>query len=132
LKASKKYADFKEYLKDCPEDVRFRLLAIMNIIREIVPTAEERISYNMPAYFHKGRLVYFCAFKNHIGFYPASMTVFTAFREELSGYVQSGHGTVQFQHGEPLPQGLIRKIIEFRVGENESKSEQFSRRPLTG
>ena len=98
---SKKYADFREYLKDCPEDVRFRLLAIMKIIREVVPIAEERISYNMPAYFYKGRLVYFCAFKNHIGFYPASMTVFTAFRKELSGYVQSGHGTVRFQHGEP-------------------------------
>ena len=62
--------------------------------------------------------MYFCAFKKHIGFYPASMTVFDEFRDELKGFKQSGRGTIQFPYSSNLPLGLIKKIVAFRVKEN--------------
>lgn len=89
---------------------------------EVAPQPEARISYNMPAYFYNGRLIYFCAFKMHIGFYPASMTVFSEFQNELKRYKQSGRGTVQFPHNQLLPHELIKKIIKYRVKENRINS----------
>ncbi|HUI72141.1 MAG TPA: DUF1801 domain-containing protein [Spirochaetia bacterium] len=109
-----------EYLAAQDEEVRKRLDGICRIVRETAPKAEGRISYAMPAFFYNGRLVYFCAFKKHIGFYPASMTVFRKFKDELKGFKQSGRGTVQFPYAAPLPVGLIKKIVAFRVKENEA------------
>jgi len=86
--------------------------------------AEGRMSYNMPAYFFNGSLVYFSAFKKHIGFYPASTLVFEAFHEGLAPYKQSGRGTVQFQHAQELPLELFRRIVAFRVRENMSKNQR--------
>ena len=114
-------ASIDEYIEGQGEEARKRLSQICKVIRDSAPRAEGRISYKMPAFFYKGRLVYFCAFKKHIGFYPASMTVFSTFRDELKGFKQSGRGTIQFPHDEDLPLGLIEKIVEFRVKENEKK-----------
>jgi len=120
-KSSPQYKTVGEYLDTISTDLRTRLEKIAEVVRQAAPSAENRISYNMPAFFYKGRLVYFCAFKNHIGFYPASMTVFEEFKNELGKFKQSGRGTIQFQNHEALPVGLIRKIVEFRVKENEKK-----------
>jgi hypothetical protein len=67
-----------------------------------------------------GRLVDFAAFKKHIGFYPASMTMFTEFRDELKPYKTSGKGTIriQFPCEDALPLDLIERIIAFRKSEN--------------
>lgn len=84
--------------------------------------AEEGISYGMPAYKMNGRpLVYFAAFKNHIGFY-ATPTGHAAFAKELSGYKQ-GKGSVQFPVDEPMPLQLIADIVKFRVEENKTKGK---------
>jgi uncharacterized protein YdhG (YjbR/CyaY superfamily) len=115
------FASIDEYLLSQDEEARKRLDLICKVIRDAAPNAEGRISYDMPAFFYKGRLVYFCAFKKHIGFYPASMTVFDTFRDELKGFKQSGRGTIQFPHSADLPLGLIKKIVEFRIKENERK-----------
>jgi len=115
------FASIDEYLLSQDDEARKRLDLICKIIREAAPHAEGRISYDMPAFFYKGRLVYFCAFKKHIGFYPASMTVFDTFQDELKGFKQSGRGTIQFPHSADLPLGLIKKIVEFRIKENERK-----------
>ncbi len=112
------YASIDEYLAAQEGEVRERLAQICQIVRQEAPKAEGRISYGMPAFFFDGRLVYFCAFKKHIGFYPASMTVFKEFKDELKGFKQSGRGTVQFPHDAKLPTALIRKIVAFRVREN--------------
>jgi uncharacterized protein YdhG (YjbR/CyaY superfamily) len=69
----------------------------------------------MPAYFLGDRLVYFCAFKKHIGFYPASMVIFRKFEDELKAFKQSGKGTIQFPHNQPLPLELIKQIIKYRA-----------------
>ena len=89
-------------------------------IKFAAPKAEELISYQMPAYKYKGVLVYFAAFEKHIGFY-ATPTGHAAFKNELSDY-KTGKGSVQFPLTEPLPLDLVKRIVEFRVKENEAKA----------
>ena len=88
-------------------------------IKAAAPNAEELISYQMPAYKYKGVLVYFAAFEKHIGFY-ATPTGHSAFKKELSQY-KTGKGSVQFPLTEPLPLELVKRIVQFRVKENEEK-----------
>lgn len=109
------------YLDTLAGEVRDRVASICRTVESVAPQAEGRISYQMPAYFLQGSLVYFSAFRKHIGFFPASAAVFEAFRDELSPYPQSGRGTVQFPHKQALPLELIRRMVEFRVAENHAK-----------
>jgi uncharacterized protein YdhG (YjbR/CyaY superfamily) len=109
------------YIAVCPADIRKTLVELRNTIREAAPKAEEKISYQMPAFAQKGILVYFAAQKEHIGFYPTSSGV-EAFKEELSGYSTS-KGVVRFPYGKPLPLKLISEIVRFRVKENLEKDE---------
>ena len=80
----------------------------------------------MPAFNLKGILVYFAAFKNHIGFYPTSSGVY-AFKEELVGY-KTSKGAIQFPVDEPLPLDLITRIVIFRMNENLQKAELKARK----
>ncbi len=82
----------------------------------------------MPTFTLKGNLVHFAAFKNHIGFYPASKTVFEKFKDELKIYKQSGKGTVQFPYDKPVPLELIKKIAKLRAIENNKKIIDSQRR----
>ena len=109
-----------EYIESYPEDVQELLKKVRTAIRKIAPDAEESISYGMPAYKLNGKpLVYFAAFKNHIGFY-ATPTGHEEFAEELSKYKQ-GKGSVQFPIDKKLPLDLISKIVKFRVKENKER-----------
>jgi uncharacterized protein YdhG (YjbR/CyaY superfamily) len=63
--------------------------------------------------------VHFAAYKNHIGFYPTPSAI-VAFKKELSSYKQA-KGSVQFPINEPIPFDIVKKIVEFRVKENEAK-----------
>ena len=83
------------YIAGCPEHVRELLVQMRVAIREAAPGAEEVISYAMPAYKLNGMLVYFAAFKNHIGFYPTSSAT-SAFKDELAAY-RSGKGSTSFR-----------------------------------
>lgn len=107
------------YISDFPAAVQERLQHLRNLIHEVAPDAVEIISYGMPAFRLGTILVYFAAHKNHIGFYPYSSAI-VAFQEALSGY-KSAKGSVQFQHDQPLPYDLIRRIIAFRAKENREK-----------
>lgn len=108
-----------DYISHFPEDVRKILEEIRYTILETIPETEEVISYRMPAFKFKGILVYFAAFKDHIGFFP-TLSAIKAFRKELSGY-EISKGTVRFPFGRQIPFPLIRKIVEFRVKENLAK-----------
>lgn len=108
-----------EYLEPFPPEVRNKLQQLRKTIRAAAPKAEEVISYMMPAYKQQGALVYFGGYKTHIGFYPTSRGI-EAFKKELSGY-DCSKGTVRFPHDKQLPLALIRKIVKFRVMENETK-----------
>lgn len=111
-----KAANVDEYIAGFPKEIQQLLKAVRAAIKKAAPKAEEMISYQMPAYKYYGSLVYFAAFKNHIGFY-ATPTGHTAFKKELSVY-KEGKGSVQFPHNQPLPLALISRVVKFRVKEN--------------
>ncbi len=115
-----------EYIAVFPKEIRNILEELRATIRASAPDAEEKISYQMPAFALKGILVYFAAFKNHIGFYPTSSAI-RAFKRELSIY-EGGKGTVRFPIDKPLPHELISKIVKFRVAENLKNAEIRSRK----
>ncbi|MGZ5424499.1 MAG: iron chaperone [Candidatus Aminicenantales bacterium] len=106
----------EEYISAFPDATRRILDEMRATIRAAAPGAEEKISYQMPAFYLQGNLVYFAAFKKHIGFYPTSSGV-EAFKRELAPYEVS-KGTIRFPLDRPLPLKLISRIVKFRVAEN--------------
>lgn len=106
----------EEYIQMFPEEVGRTLSAIRKTVKKAAPKAEEVISYNMPGYKYNGMLVWFAAFKNHIGFYPKDSGI-SAFKKELSHY-KSAKGSVQFAIDKPIPLNLISDIVKYRVREN--------------
>lgn len=109
-----------EYISQFPLDVQVKLQALRQIIRDSAPNAVEKISYKMPTYSEHGNLVHFAAYAKHIGFYPGASGI-EAFKEELSWY-KGAKGSVQFPLDQPLPEELIRRIVEFRVQANAKKA----------
>ncbi|MCA1918224.1 MAG: DUF1801 domain-containing protein [Flavobacterium piscis] len=119
---TKKPANIDEYIGAFPNDVQEILEKIRATIQKAAPDAKEKISYSMPAFEQNGIVVYFAAFKNHIGLY-ALPSGHETFREELSKY-KSGKGSVQFPLDQPMPFDLIAKIVKFRVKENLEKTNK--------
>jgi uncharacterized protein YdhG (YjbR/CyaY superfamily) len=115
-------ATIDEYIAESPKDVQSILQSIRTTVQKAAPKAIEKISYGMPAFYMDGYLVYFAAFKNHIGFYPTPSGT-DSFVKELSVY-KSGKGSVQFPLDEPMPLALITKIVKFRVKENLEKVKE--------
>jgi len=116
---STKFKTVDEYFAAFPANTKAILKELRKTIRQAAPQAEELISYNMPAFTLHGRLVYYAAYKNHIGFYPVSSAIKT-FQKELSDY-KTSKGTIQFPIDKPIPFNLITKIVKFRVRENLEK-----------
>ena len=108
-----------EYIAQFPDDVQPILQKVRAVIKDSAPGATEKISYQMPAFYLKGTLVWFGGHKHHIGFYPTG-TGIEAFKKELSAY-KSSKGAVQFPMDQPIPYELISKIVKFRVAQNLSK-----------
>lgn len=108
-----------EYISGCAKEIQPLLNEIRKAISETAPDAVEKISYKMPTYYLKGNLVHFAAQSRHIGFYPAPSGI-EAFKEELKDY-KTSKGAIQFPYDKPLPIGLIKKIVKFRVDENIRK-----------
>lgn len=110
-----------EYIAAFPRDVREILERVRAAVREAAPEAEETIKYEMPTFTLHGRnLVYFSAFKQHVGFYPAPVGN-AALRDALAPYA-SGKGTVKFPFGKPLPLDVIRTIVQFRIAEEAGRA----------
>jgi uncharacterized protein YdhG (YjbR/CyaY superfamily) len=116
-----------EYIATFPADVQVILEQMRQAIREAAPDATETISYRMPAFKINGQnLVYFAAFKHHIGFYPVPSGM-DAFKQEISSYKQ-GKGSVQFPLDKPVPLGLVKKIVRFRVAENKKTGRKETKK----
>jgi uncharacterized protein YdhG (YjbR/CyaY superfamily) len=111
------FTTIDEYIATFPKEVQQILKGLRKTIKAAAPDAEERISYQMPAFSLNGILVYFAAYKKHIGFYPGASGI-QVFTKELSGY-KGGKGSVQFPIDKPLPLALISKIVKFRVSESK-------------
>jgi len=109
-----------DYLASVPQPARGTLNKIRAAIRSAVPPeATETISYGMPAFKHKGVLVWFAAFSNHCSFFPTAFVI-EAFKDELKGFSTS-KGTIHFPTDKPLPAALIKKMVKLRVAQVESK-----------
>lgn len=111
-----------EYISQFPTEIQDILQKIRKIVRDTVPEATEKISYQMPTFYLNGNLVHFAAFSKHIGFYPVPSGI-EEFKEELSPY-KSGKGSVQFPLNQPIPYDLIRRIVEFRASEIRAKKSK--------
>lgn len=106
-----------EYISDLPAETQKIMKQLRALIKKIIPKADEVISYGIPAFKMNGKaVIFFAAFKNHIGLYPAPRSN-EAFKKELSAY-KGGKGTVQFPLDKPLPIGLITRIVKFKAAEN--------------
>ena len=108
------------YIAAARPDVRPVLQAIRATIRKAVPKAEERISYRMPAFFLDGAVVYFAAFKQHIGLYPP---VNDETLKPLLAKYAGPKGNLKFPLSEPIPHALIGKIVKARVREMTARKD---------
>jgi len=108
------------YIAAQPKERQAKLEQLRKIILKAAPTAEESISYGMPAYKLYSPLAYFANFRNHYSLFamPAAVAVF---KDELAGY-ETSKGTIRLPHDKPLPVKLISDIIKFRVKQNEEKA----------
>lgn len=105
------------YLGGLEEPKRSTLEAVRRSIRAAVPDAEECISYGMPAFRVRGKVVAgFAAFKNHLAYLPHSGTVLADVGDVLAGYERTS-GSLHFPVDEPLPDELVRRLVEARLDE---------------
>ncbi|MCF8380612.1 MAG: DUF1801 domain-containing protein [Bacteroidales bacterium] len=121
--------EVEQYITNFPSEVQVILKKIRALIKKTAPDAVENIAYGMPAYKINAKpLVYFAAFKNHIGLYalPSGNVRFT---EELSKY-KHGKGSIQFPLDKPVPYDLIEQIVLYRLSENLSKPDQSNHKAL--
>jgi uncharacterized protein YdhG (YjbR/CyaY superfamily) len=109
-----------EYIADASPGVQAILRKIRTTIRSAAPDAEETISYRIPAFKQNGILVYFAAFKNHIGFYPP-IKADAALENAIAKYAGE-KGNLRFPLDEPIPYALIKRIVTLRVKQNEAKA----------
>jgi uncharacterized protein YdhG (YjbR/CyaY superfamily) len=125
-KSKASFVTIDEYIATFPAEIQAILQEIRAAIRDVVPDAEEKISYQMPTFYLHGNLVHFAAFKKHIGFYPTPTGV-EAFQERLSQY-KGAKGSVQFPLDQPMPLDLIREIVRYRVEESTAKAAAKSKK----
>ena len=101
-----------EHFAQCPTAVFERMMAIRQLVIKLAPHATPVISYQMPAFKLKTMIVYFAAFKHHIGLYPPVHD--PALLEALKPYL-GPKNNLKFPHDAPLPLNLIEAVIEARI-----------------
>ena len=109
--------DVDEYLRGVDEPKRSTLQALRRTILEIVPDAEQVISYQIPAFRVGGKTVAgFAAFKDHLSYLPFSGSVLGQLAGELEGYTMT-KSALHFPVDRPLPKSVVRNLIAVRLGE---------------
>jgi uncharacterized protein YdhG (YjbR/CyaY superfamily) len=122
MKTKPTFSNTDDYIACFPKQTQKILHQIRKTIQLAAPDAEELISYQMPAFKQNGVLVYFAAYKKHIGFYPTASGVI-AFQDQILEY-KSSKGAIQFPIDKPMPLGLIERIVKYRIEANAVKSEK--------
>jgi|SRR5437588_11544037 len=111
-----------EYLRALEEPEHSILEALRRTIVEVVPEAEEVISYGVPAFRVRGTTIAgFAAFKAHLSYLPFSGSVLEQLADELAGYTMT-KSSLHFPVDRPLPTELVRKLIEVRLVEVDQRS----------
>jgi len=111
--------DVDEYIARAPKEAQDKLKELRAAIREAAPTSTERISYGMPYYDYKGRLVYFGLAKAHIGVYIPT-PVLEEHKNELKDY-ETTQATLRIPLDKKLPVELIKKLVKARMKNNEAR-----------
>jgi uncharacterized protein YdhG (YjbR/CyaY superfamily) len=107
--------EIDQYLDALEEPKRTTLARLRQTILDILPEAEQAISYGLPAFKIRGKTIAgFAAFKNHLSYLPHSGSVFPELKHELKGYSTSS-GALRFGIDEPLPVPLVEKLIAVRL-----------------
>src|SRR5258708_10744856 len=107
--------EIDDYLSKVGQRTRATLQKMRQSILDILPDAEEVISYGMPAFRLNGKVIAgFAAFKNHLASLPHSGSVFNELRDDLAGYT-STEGSLHFPIDKPLPKALVKKLIAVRL-----------------
>jgi uncharacterized protein YdhG (YjbR/CyaY superfamily) len=112
-----------EYIAGFAPEIQEILRSVRATVRAAAPQAEERISYRMPALFQQGVVVYFAAFKRHIGLYPPVEDA--AVRARVAGYA-GPKGNLQFALAEPIPHSLISQVVQARLMANQARAASRS------
>ena len=120
-KTAAKPTTIDQYLAALSDDKRAALQQLRKQILSVIPTAEECISYQIPAFRYEGKvLVWFGAGANHCAFYPGGIV--PEFADELAKF-ETSKGTIRFQPDKPLPASLVRKIVKARIAQNAAKAK---------
>src|SRR3984957_1706045 len=114
----KKAKDIDGYISQFPADVQAILEKVRATIRQAAPEAKETISYMMPAFKQHGILVYFAAWKKHIGLYPP-ISGDKALEKAIARYA-GPKGNLQFPLDQPIPYDLIEQIVKLRVKQDSA------------
>jgi uncharacterized protein YdhG (YjbR/CyaY superfamily) len=110
-------AEIDEYLAGLEEPKRSTLDNLRRAILNVVPDAEEGISYGLPAFRVRGKVVAgFGAFKNHLSYLPHSGSVFPLLGGELAGY-RTSSGALRFPIDSPLPTSLVDQLVRVRIAQ---------------
>ena len=112
--------DIDGYIAQFPAEVQAILQKVRETIRTAAPEVKETISYQMPAFKQHGILVYFAAWKKHIGLYPP-ISGDKALEKAVARYA-GPKGNLQFPLDEPIPYDLIERIVKLRVKQNSAKA----------
>ncbi len=109
--------EIDQYLADLEEPKRSTLQRLRQTIREVVPEAEEGMSYRLPAFRLDGKVIAgFAAFKNHLSYLPHSGSVFAVLQDEVASY-KTSTGALQFPVDTPLPKPLVEQLIRVRIAQ---------------
>lgn len=107
-----------KYIAGVSEPARSTLKKVRAAIRSAVPQdAAETISYQIPTFKYKGSLVAFAAFSNHCSFFPMSMSVMRAFKNDLKNF-DTSKGTIRFPVDKPPSVSLVKRLVKARIAEN--------------
>lgn len=110
-------SEIDDYLETLDEPKRATLTRLRDTIIEIVPDAEQGISYRVPAFRLDGKTIAgFAAFKNHLSYLPHSGKVFGQLAEETAGYTKT-KGALHFPIDQPLPTELVKRLLEVRMAQ---------------
>ena len=101
-----------EYINKQPSPQKEILTKIRHVIRDLLPSTEEKMSYGVPAFKQDGKTIMYAAFKHHVGIYPDPAAI-QHFEKELSGY-ETAKGTIQFNLDKPIPYDLIKQIVTYK------------------
>jgi uncharacterized protein YdhG (YjbR/CyaY superfamily) len=111
-----------EYLRGIEEPKHSTLQTLRRTILEIVPDAEQMLSYRVPAFRVQGKMIAgFAAFKDHLSYLPFSGSVLPQLADELTGYTMT-KSALHFPVDRPLPKALVKKLIRMRLAEVARRS----------